>query len=148
MVLGLFVGAIVEMTGAFRLFNYDIKSYDEDNLDRFIENKGRGEYEKLEEYILEDEEGNDEKKYWVFGYTNGEKKLLNKSEMIEELDTFGDIIIVCVDKNNEPMNVDMEDMENFLVQDIEEDFDNDSHLGSDNEYDYEDGWIINDFEES
>jgi len=144
MVVGLFIGAIVEITGAFKFFNYDLESYNEDKLDRFIENKGEGEYELLEEAIMENDR--EEKKFWVFGYKKGTKKLLNKAEVFEEFDTFGDIFVICVNKNNDPINIEWEDVEEIINMDLDDYTDTESHLEEDNEYDMNDGWIINDLD--
>lgn len=144
MVVGLFIGAIVEITGAFKFFNYDLESYNEDKLDRFIENKGEGEYELLEEAIMENDR--EEKKFWVFGYKKGTKKLLNKAEVFEEFDTFGDIFVIAVNKNNDPINIEWEDVEEIINMDLDDYTDTESHLEEDNEYDMNDGWIINDLD--
>lgn len=144
MVVGLFIGAIVEITGAFKFFNYDLESYNEDKLDRFIENKGEGEYELLEEAIMENDR--EEKKFWVFGYKKGTKKLLNKAEVFEEFDTFGDIFVIAVNKNNDPINMEWEDIEEIINMDLDDYTDTESHLGEDNEYDMNDGWLINDLD--
>lgn len=144
MVVGLFIGAIVEITGAFKFFNYDLESYNEDKLDRFIENKGQDEYELLEEAIMENDR--EEKKFWVFGYKKGTKKLLNKAEVFEEFDTFGDIFVICVNKNNDPINIEWEDVEEIINMDLDDYTDTESHLEEDNEYDMNDGWIINDLD--
>jgi len=144
MVVGLFIGAIVDITGAFKFFNYDLESYNEDKLDRFIENKGQDEYELLEEAIMENDR--EEKKFWVFGYKKGTKKLLNKAEVFEEFDTFGDIFVICVNKNNDPINIEWEDVEEIINMDLDDYTDTESHLEEDNEYDMNDGWIINDLD--
>lgn len=144
MVFGLFVGAIVEITGAYKFFNYDMESYDQDNLDRFIQNKGEGEYELIDEAIFEfDRE--EEKKVWVFGYKNGNKNMLNKSEMYD-FDTFGDIVIISVDKNNNPINLTFDELEEMIAMDLDDYEDTESHLEENNEYDFTDGWLINDLD--
>lgn len=145
MTIGLIVGMIVETSGILKYFEYDNEHYDNDKLDVYVENKGRGEYELLDEEII-NEEG---EKLWVFGYKEGEERNKNKSEIVEEQDIeiFGDIIFVKVDKDNNPLDIKEDDFKEVIPHNLDDFSDNDSHLGENNEYDFSDGWLINDLEE-
>lgn len=144
MVLELLKGCIVDINGNINDFYYSIIKYDNDMLDDYVENKGRGEYNFLDEYFTIDEETNKEYYYRIFGWKNGDK--LNKSEIIEEFDTYGDLIIICIDENNEPVDVDELDLDEIIPRNLSDFDDNDSHLDSDNEYDFMSDFIINDME--
>jgi len=141
--LGLFLSAIINVMGEIIYKQIPIKDYDEDNLDIHLDIKGRGEYKFLDEIEIEDE---DEKifTYKIFGYTQGQNE--NKSNFFENEKVYGDFIIVATD-NDEPVDFDTEMSYLFIDHDIDEESDNESHLDEDNDYDYNDGWLINDLED-
>ena len=145
MVLGSFIAATIDIIGNIYFKNIDNKDYDEDKLDKYMDKKGRGEYELLQTNIVEEEEK--ETKYKLFGYCNGEKKVLNKSECIEEFKTYGDIMIVEVNEDEEPVDIKKDMLFEFIPHNLEDFSDTESHLGEDNDYDYTDGFIVCDIEQ-
>jgi len=142
MVFELFEVAIIDIEGEINFKKIPKVHYDLDNLDYHLDNKGRGEYQFLQEIEIED----DEKvfTYKIFGYTQGQ--IENKTDFFEDEKVYGDFIIVATD-NEEPVDFDKDISYIFLSYDIGEESDNESHLDEDNDYDYNDGFIVNDLED-
>ena len=130
------IGLLININGKSKDIHYYPNSYD-DNLQRFTEIKGRN-YDLVEVYDYPDGF------YYIYGFRNGNDTIINKFDLLFSNFTYGDIIVVNKDKNDNFIDICWRDfINNYYQTDNLSDYILEDELEETEEdtYDYSDSFI-------
>ena len=131
-------GVRIQSKNNWQLFNYSDREWDTDDMEKYFNNKGHGEYKLLEGFDYNDN------LYLVYGFDQGWNNF-NSFDLMDKT-AYGDIIICKVDNERfmNPLNVNINEIRDFYFchEDIGEE---DTDMEDIGDYDYSDPFIAPEF---
>jgi len=130
-------GLRIKINGNPEEIDIEVEDYNNDRLDKYTLNQGEGEYDYIEEFVVNN------KLYLVFSWLRG--NIFNNFDYLRQ-NVFGDIIIVAVNDNLDLIDVDIREINNYFCEDNLDDYEmqdsiDNLFIGND---EYESDFVVDD----